>query len=127
MKKAAIFLLLNIYTVATFGIGINSYYCCGKLRSVTVSLIEQKDATCSKNAAPSCCNTRHQFLKIHDSHLAATGFFYFSGLPVLDLPATRVNGIRLFASMIQKGTHAAHAPPPLSSCPLYILHSDYRI
>ena len=38
MKKAAVILLISIYTLSTFGFCLKEFYCCGKLKSITVIL-----------------------------------------------------------------------------------------
>jgi hypothetical protein len=127
MKKVAILLLLSIYAVASFGISLNAYYCCGKLKAVTVSFIQQKDAKCMGGAGPSCCNTKHRSFKIHDSHIATPAAFHFHGPFIADLSTITKPEIQFFAGTLENGTNKVHDPPLLSSCPLYTLHCQYRI
>jgi hypothetical protein len=125
MKKIAILLLLGSYAVATYGIGIDSHFCCGKLKSISITLIEQKDSKCTKKASSSCCNTKHQYIKVHDNHLASSGVFHFH-IP-MNLPYSFQNeaGNGLLLSNPIYGANSAHGPP--LRCPLYILHCIYRI
>jgi hypothetical protein len=127
MKKSAAILLAGIYVMASFGIAINSFYCCGKLKAVTISLVEQQDAKCAGNGNSSCCNIRHQILKVQDSHTGSTAFFHFSDLWALNPRPVFENETPFFVKDLTYGAHADYAPPPIASCPLYTFHCDYRI
>ena len=126
MKKIAILLLLSIYSLASFGIGVNSFYCCGKLKSVTLSFFEKNVQVPADNSNSSCCQTKHQFLQVHDTHIAASiAHFYIS--PDLALPSPFINKVPLFTTTIGQEATTAHAPPLSVLPPLYILHCVYRI
>jgi hypothetical protein len=125
MKKAALLFLLGIYNIASFGIGVNAYYCCGKLTSISISLADHSDAKNSKATGGSCCNTKHQFAKVHDSHFASAAVFQFNHSFVLALPV--YSKIPFFTNNKDHRVRFAHGPPFLFSSPLYILHCDYRI
>ena len=125
MKKAAILFLLGIYSIASFGIGVNSYYCCGKLTSISISFIDQREAKTSKTTGVSCCNTKHQFAKVNDSHIASAAVFQFNHSFVLNVPVYA--GILFFTNHKDQSTEFSHGPPLLYSSPLYMLHCDYRI
>jgi hypothetical protein len=125
MKKTAILFLLGIYSIASFGIGVNSYYCCGKLTSISISFIDQREAKTTKSTGLSCCNTKHQFAKVHDHHIASAGGFQFIHSFVLILPIYTV--CPFFINYEDHTIKYAHGPPLSFSPPLYLLHCDYRI
>ena len=71
MKKASIILLISIYTLSTFGISLKEFYCCGKLKSVTITLQEYKNQKCGKDDDKSgCCKIKFKFYKVRDNHFA---------------------------------------------------------
>ena len=72
MKKIALLLLINIYALSAFGIGIKQFYCCGKLQSTSISFVQNPTEKCDNGGEKSgCCKTKFQSLKVKDSHIAA--------------------------------------------------------
>jgi len=63
VRKLLVFIILISYSIASFGIGLNYFYCCGKLKSVTVRVnVEDRD---SGNKAPEkCCDHKKLILKL---------------------------------------------------------------
>lgn len=54
MKKFLLILLLISYSIASFGVSVNYFYCCGKLK--TVSFAEIKPAKeCKGKLKKACC------------------------------------------------------------------------
>lgn len=63
MKKLVLITILISYCVASFGVSINYFYCCGKLK--TVSLVaggEQKN--CNTKTERGCCNKKIVTIKL---------------------------------------------------------------
>jgi hypothetical protein len=129
MKKAAIILLLCIYSLATLGIGIKQFYCCGILKSTTVTLIKNSEEKCKAQAAKgSCCKTQYQTFKVKDSHI-------FSD--VTHLPEKQFSELIIFNFLFETiqpiqslviSNNPSHAPPPLChGIPLHIYYCIYRI
>ncbi|MEO5998503.1 MAG: hypothetical protein ABIN89_17235 [Chitinophagaceae bacterium] len=127
MKKVALILLICSYTVATMGFSLQEFYCCGKLKSVTVEITPNKKQTCNKGDGSGCCDNKYQFYKVKDNHLSGKA---------LDLPLKDFTDLDLFTSEIQsisfftqeidviKGNHA---PPIYTSVPIYIFNCVFRI
>ena len=127
MKRTALILLTAIYLLSCVGMGINRFYCCGKLAAVTliygVADNTNKDSGKKKN----CCRNEKQSFKVKDSH--------FSIVPVtLNQPIAAqlpcfvdhdnwsvVN--QLHTKLVYKG----NAPPGHPDIPVYTLNCTYRI
>lgn len=128
MKKIALILLIGIYSLSISGIGIQQFYCCGKLESTSISFVQHVKEKCSKDGGMSgCCQTKFKSLKVKDSHVAADDIScpvkYFTDLHLF---TTSFNVI----ASTNKPLHAAnesHAPPFHHDIPIYILHCVYRI
>lgn len=72
MKKAAIILLICVYSLATMGFSLKQFYCCGKLKSVTFSLLQEaKDKCGNGDDKTGCCDSKFQFFKVKDNHISA--------------------------------------------------------
>ncbi len=128
MKKAALILLISIYSLCTLGIGIKQFYCCGKLKSTSISFVQYDNEKCSKgNEKKGCCQTKFQSLTIKDSHFAADAvitpvksFTELHLLTPLFNPASFTNNPAIVAN-------TSHPPPLHQSVPVYILHCVYRL
>ncbi len=128
MKKIAIILLLSIYAISSFGIGIQQFYCCGKLKVTSFTLVQYAKETCEKgNQMSGCCKTKFQSFKIKDTHIAADA---------VSNPVKYFSDHLVSTSSFENGTLAdkqivvnnpSHAPPLNYGLPIYILHCTYRI
>jgi hypothetical protein len=129
MKKVFLLLLLSIYTFSTFGIGVREFYCCGKLRSIHFSFIQESKENSAKgeNAANKCCKTTHKFFKVKDNHKAA------DNLSDMSLPFVYLQNIAsIFTTPVYfKGqptvANGTHAPPPGTVIPIYLSNRVFRI
>jgi hypothetical protein len=134
MKKFAAIILFCVYSLASLGIGVEQFYCCGKLKSTVATLLHtsaQSDNSCPPAMAASmknCCKTNIITLQVKDSHIAADVKFSFAKLQFESVPLQ-------FFSLHEPQTipsatalcFYAKAPPPLQKNPLYITNCVYRI
>lgn len=54
MKKLTLLLIFIIYGVASFGLSLNYFYCCGKLKDVRVVLTTPQDNPCPHKKTRDC-------------------------------------------------------------------------
>lgn len=129
MKKIALILLICIYTLSSFGIGVRQFYCCGKLKSTDIIYVQQESKEkCGKGIAMGgCCQTKFKSLKVKDSHVAAdainTPVKHFTDL-FLYTPSFEVAAL---TNQPMGVTNTSHAPPLHHGVAIYILHCTYRI
>ncbi len=128
MKTIAAILLFSIYSLSTFGIALKGFYCCGKLKSVTVTLADEGKNKCNKNNnEKGCCKTKYQFYKVKDNHITAAelttpikyntdNLIFYSFYPYVSFPLQEIDII-----------NASHAPPLYSGVSLYISNCIFRI
>jgi hypothetical protein len=70
MKKLSLILLILIYTSATFGMVVKEFYCCGKLKSVSLLFSnESKQKAEKKTIETGCCKTKYFSSKVKDNHV----------------------------------------------------------
>jgi hypothetical protein len=128
MKQIALILLICIYALSSFGVGIKQFYCCGKLKSTSVSLVEDSKEKCAKGDKKSgCCKTKFNSLKVKDTHIAADD---------ISNPVKHFTDIHLFipsfelVALVNEPMDIAnpsHAPPAHHGIPVYILNCNFRI
>lgn len=128
MKKIATILLICIYGLSSFGVAIKQFYCCGKLKSTSITFTLAKRDNCgvgdTKNG---CCKDKIHFFKVKDNHIGAdvinNPVKQFSELH-LPIPIFEINPTIISQVTVANKSHA----PPLRNCnALYILHCVYRI
>lgn len=67
MKKVLVILILVSYSIASFGVSLNYFYCCGKLK--TISFITRADSkTCKGNKGKGCCKNEKVTVKLKSDH-----------------------------------------------------------
>ncbi len=124
MKKVFIILLVCIYSFSTFGVGLKGFYCCGKLKSVNVKLVEEgKEKGNSKN----CCKTKYQYFKVKDNHFATAELTvpvkYYTDLVSFN-PSYQY--ISFLPQQVDILNHS-HAPPLYKGVPIYLSNCVFRI
>lgn len=128
MKKITIILLLGSYSLSTLGLSLKSFYCCGKLQSVTVSIKQDQQQNCGNDDGMSdCCKTKYQFFKVKDNHVAGD---------VVNAPILHFCYIHLFTFSYQiinypskknEIANLINAPPLHSAVADYIFNCVFRV
>ena len=128
MKKIIAILLLSLYSLSTLGISLKSFYCCGDLKSITLSITQDEHKQCANGDDTSeCCKTKYQYLKVKDSHVIAdvihTPDLHFINLHLIYAPFQGIN----YSSQDIYIPHQSNAPPLLHSVPDYIFNCVFRV
>ena len=128
MKKVSLILLICIYSLATMGFSLKQFYCCGKLKSISISITQETNQKCSKgNEKSGCCDNKYQFFKVKDNHITADQ---------VSTPVNHFIDLYLYTSSFQDITFAtqkptiayrSNAPPLITSVPIYIYNCVFRI
>ena len=128
MKKIALILLIFMYTLSSFGISVNRFYCCGKLKTTSLSFIHTVTEKCSnQKMMAGCCKTTFKSLQIKDSHVAATGIEKLAKIFTdLHLNYAAINTTQL-SSTKTTTAYFGNAPPLHYNLPIYILYCTYLI
>ncbi|MDQ2721290.1 MAG: hypothetical protein M3Z26_16205 [Bacteroidota bacterium] len=128
VKKITVILLLSIYSISTLGLSLKSFYCCGNLKSVTVTLPQDEQQKCANDDGTNdCCKTKYQFFKVKDNHFVADH---------LSSPVKHFVELNLFTSTFQIVNYPSeqiyvanksNAPPLRHRVPDYIFNCVFRI
>ena len=128
VKKITAILLLSIYSLSTLGLSLKSFYCCGNLKSVTVSITQDEQQKCANDDGTSdCCKTKYQFFKVKDNYVAED---------VITAPLLHFTNLHLFPSSFQIINYPSqeiyianlsNALPLLHTVPDYIFNCVFRI
>jgi hypothetical protein len=128
VKKVIAILLLSIYAVSTLGLSLKRFYCCGKLKSVTVSVADdQQQKRGNDDGMNDCCKTKYQFYKVKDNHVAAdvinTPVLHIINLHLFTVPFEVLN----YPSEEVYVAYQSNAPPLFHTVPDYIFNCVFRI
>jgi len=116
-----------MYLLSCIGLGINRFYCCGKLASVTL-IYGGTDDTNNKSAKKEgCCKNEKQSFKVKDSHFNIVSFALNHPLSAIIPSFTSFNGEKLITLLETKIVYKSNAPPGHSQIPAYTLNCTYRI
>lgn len=122
MKRTALILLTAVYLISLVGIGVNRFYCCGKLTSVTLTY-----ASADHTEKDNCCKNESKSFKIKDSHVTVNTTVLSPSMPaILPAPAYQAAVYNLTEQAIRTGFQA-NAPPGNATIPIYNLNCAYRI
>lgn len=128
MKKIALIFLIIIYSMSAFGVTFKEFYCCGKLKSVTVVLSDVKEGRCANgNSDDGCCKTTYQYLKVKDTHIATADIT--APLSFSTNLQSLVFLFQLFSFTTDEVSiiNGSHAPPIFGNVPIYLSNSVFRI
>ena len=127
MKRTALILLTAIYLLSCVGIGIDRFYCCGKLASATLTYAASDNTNNEAAKKDNCCKNEKLSFKVKDSHFGAVSFSLSRPLPAIIQsfisPDKELPAIQLHTKIVYKG----NAPPGYSDIPAYTLNCTYRI
>ncbi|OJW13855.1 hypothetical protein [Mucilaginibacter sp. 44-25] len=122
MKRTALLLLTAIYLLSLVGIGINRFYCCGKLASVTLTFASTDHAD-----KDNCCKHESKSFKIKDSHVTVTATVLSPSTPALLPTPVYQAAVNIIAEEIVHTGYQANAPPGNPDISIYTLNCAYRI
>jgi hypothetical protein len=128
MKKLLLIAVILVYATATMGVGVKEFYCCGKLKSVSLSLPDDSKDQCGKKSGMTgCCKTTIKYVKLKDTHITAekvTGPASISVPVCLPAMIVIVQPVAEASAPIINGTHA---PPLYRGVPVYLSNRVFRI
>lgn len=126
MKKCLLILILFSYSIASFGVSLNYFYCCGKLKTVTIH--ETAEASkCTGDKKKDCCKNKkvHIQLKTDQQHSPTNDFNCSAPLAlptVFDNVLLSCNNFQQVEKIIVN-----NKPPSISSVATNILFCTFRI
>jgi hypothetical protein len=128
VKRIIAILLLSLYSFSTIGLSLKSFYCCGKLKTVSVVIAQNAQQKYSNgNGMGDCCQTKFQFFKVKDNHVAGdlitAPALHFCYLHLFTSPFRIIK----YPSQITYVAHLSNAPPLIHTVPDYIFDCDFRI
>ena len=124
LKKISLILLISIYAISALGIGVTGFYCCGKLQSLNITL--NQNSTQNKDNKNRCCQSKYQFFKIKDNHVAADH---------INSPVKLFTEANLFTASYQPVLYSFHkiiftnfgnAPPLYNGVPRHISNCTFQ-
>ncbi|MEP6616783.1 MAG: hypothetical protein ABJA57_09405 [Ginsengibacter sp.] len=127
MKRLALILLIGVYSLSTFGVNIKQFYCCGKLKSVSIIASANPDRPFKKDTNDGCCKTKYKSFKVKDCHLGSSDIVspvnHYTDLVSFDYPFQK------FISPSQKVDviNGCHAPPLHPGVPVYISACVFKV
>ncbi len=109
------------------GFSLRQFYCCGKLKSVTLSFALGTKEKCGKGDGDGCCKNKHQFFKVKDKHISpdkvSNPFNYITDLYFYN-PSSPITTFSVQETAL---AYSSHAPPSHTDVPLYIYNCFFRI
>ncbi|UEG48662.1 hypothetical protein LK994_08435 [Ferruginibacter lapsinanis] len=63
MKRLLLIAILITYSISSFGVSINYFYCCGKLKSVSLTP-DIKEEKCKARSGKGCCKNETVVIKL---------------------------------------------------------------
>ena len=125
MKKIAAILLICVYSLTTMGFSLKQFYCCGNLKTVSLSLSGGAKSNPGKNG---CCKTTYQFFKVNQNHIAADQINSPANHSFLIDFFFRSSPGEMFGPCNELYTaNKSHAPPRYKGVQCYLANCVFRI
>lgn len=58
VKKFTVLVILMVYSLASFGVSLNYFYCCGKLKKVSIVVTPIHEKDCPIKKGKNCCENK---------------------------------------------------------------------
>jgi hypothetical protein len=127
MKRVVVLFLMVTYSLSCIGLGVNRFFCCGKLASVTLQYGAFENTDVNKSKKESCCKHEKTSFKIKDAHFNTP----LEQLKEINQPCLNpLNYFNFLANEIASSTPLAvypKHPSGLPSPPIYKLNCTYLI
>ena len=133
MKKCFVLILAIIYLAEASGMSFYKHYCMDRLVSWGFKKSDRKCLQCgmvknqTKNGlCEGCCKDEHKLIKLTDDHKASASIWPAS---LFGEPIHVYTIIDSFLPIIDSTTssNSIHAPPDVSTVPVYLFNSVFRI
>ena len=121
MKRTALLFLTSVYLLSIVGIGVDRFYCCGKLASVTFAYVGA-DHTDKNN----CCKHERKTFKVKDNHYSVASFYLFHPIPAI-IPVITITSDVIANQFLAEIAYEGNAPPGNPDIPAYTFNCSYRI
>ena len=125
MKKVSLILLICFYSIATLGVSVKGFYCCGNLQSIDLSFSVDENTSTQKT---DCCKTTFKFFKVNDNHFI-TDQNSCLNCQVALVPSFNLFSSTYFYNRFEKATviHNSHPPPLYNGVDIYLSNRAFRI
>jgi hypothetical protein len=109
------------------GVGVNRFYCCGKLASVTLIYGAPDNYNKKAGEKENCCRNEKQSFKIKDTHVTPASFALNPLVPIILPSFTYRIPVVLIKEQPLNIAYQGNAPPGNPDIPAYTLNCTYRI
>jgi len=124
LKKLVVIFLLTVYALSSSGMTLQFHYCCGKLKSIQLTPVTEKQCGMKHSMfSKPCCSDKQVEFKLKGDQKSEQAKFVFFILAPLEKPEASFN---LQPTVSKAIIPEIFAPPPLTN-PLYIFYCTYRI
>jgi len=127
MKRTALLFLTAIYLLSLVGIGVNRFYCCGKLASVTLTYAVADDGGNPSAKKDNCCKHEIKNFKVKDSHFNTLSVSFNHPAPSIVPAFVYAEHENVALILSAKIAYESHAPPDKPAVPIYTINCAYRI
>ncbi|MEO8110480.1 MAG: hypothetical protein ABI594_10625 [Ginsengibacter sp.] len=128
MKKLAAISIILIYALATMGFSLKEFYCCGKLKTISITLAnEEKSGSKDDSKSDHCCKNKYQYFKVKDNHVNAAHISFTAKHFTSPLPDYFSTEVITFPSQIISFDYRSNAPPLHGHVPIYISNCVFLI
>jgi hypothetical protein len=128
VKRIVVVLLTTVYLLSAIGVSASSFYCCGLLKSTSLSIGDsqlKENNTITK--ADNCCKTTKQSFKLKDNHFGSGFVSLLAKCSLAPHNSTPVFNLNTKSFTAVYTAFNSHAPPSGQHEPFYTLNCAYRI
>lgn len=111
------------------GFSLKEFYCCGKLKTVSLAIETSATEKCSKSDSTSddCCQNKYQFFKVKDNHVsAAKTILQGSFVSILNTQFPALQDVS-FSCIKENISYQSNAPPLHNGVPVYLSNCVFII
>ena len=126
MKRIVIIAILISYSIASFGVNLNYFYCCGKLKKVSLA-VKTEPENCSSKSKKGCCDNKTVTIKLKIDQKENEQTTYHFTAPLSQIILHSINYSFNNLAINSNANQLYEQPPPYNFPSRNILFCVFRI
>ena len=127
MKRFFAIIILILYSIANFGVGVHTHWCGGKISSINISFSSKHTCGCGPKMDKSCCKNEFVYSKLSGEHLKCASSIFNSNKIDFQPKVYILDKEFIHQTFLVIDFSQYHAPPFKTKHSIFLANDVFRI